>query len=57
MVLAVASLQSGLWVNVMLLAIILVAVSVGNDPQRRFVHDRLSGSLVVQRLTIWPGGW
>jgi hypothetical protein len=51
MILAVASLQSGLWVNVMLLALILVAVS-GQDPQRRFIHDRLSGSVVVQKLSI-----
>ena len=57
MVFAVASLQSGLWVNVMLLAMLLVGVSVGGDHQRRFVHDHLSGSVVVQLVSVGAGGW
>ncbi len=52
-VFAVASLTSGLWVNVMLLALLAVAVSMGRDPQRRFAHDRLAGSLVVLDVDPW----
>jgi hypothetical protein len=50
MIFAVASLHNGFWVNVMLLTLLIVAISAGTDVQRRFQHDRLIGSVVVQRI-------
>ena len=58
-VFAVASLSSGLWVNVMLVVPALVLMSTAADSQNRGVHDRISQSLVVLTVSQWapPSYW